>query len=86
MVHLTWRTTSSKFGPLSNALMILLFIDFLPINNRTQVVESTRMQLGMLFGPPNWLQLHPMQFTLLINVLTLNKYFKLGPQTRMHAT
>ena len=68
MVHPTWRTTSSKSRPLSDALMILLFTDFLPINNRIQVVVSTRMQRGMLFEPPNWPQLHPMEFTLLINV------------------
>ena len=68
MVHPTWRTTFSKLGPLSDALMILLFTDFLPINNRTQVVESTRMQPGMLFESLNWLQLHLMEFTLLINV------------------
>ena len=64
MVHPAWRTTSSTSGPLSDALMIPLFIGFLPINNKTQEVESTRMQPSMLFEPPNWPQLHPMKFTL----------------------
>ena len=82
MVHPTWRTTSSKLGPLSNALMILLFTDFLPINNKTQIVESTRMQLGMLFEPPNW----PNGVYTVNQYLTLNEYLKFVPQTQNYAT
>ena len=78
MVHPTWRTTSSKLEPLSNTLMILLFTDFLPINNRIQIVKSTMMQLGMLFEPPNW----PDGVYTVNQCLTLNEYFKFGPQTR----
>ena len=77
MVHSTWRTTSSKLGPLLNALILLIFsqskISNLPIVSVSLDVQTTILDIyslccfvHSLLQPPNWPQLHPTEFTLLI--------------------